>query len=131
MANGTPTGAAITWALSGNGKILTGTINGGTQTAITVSITDTGSFTVTQSLPIFHPDTASEDVKSFTIDVNVNDGTTTTVKVDAITVNLEDDSPFAAVSAANMSSRLPATVNSATGPAIWPLTIRKPEAPRL
>lgn len=38
---------------------------------------------------------------------------------------------FAAVSPPNIASRLPATVNSAIGPAISPLTMRKPEAPRL
>ncbi len=93
VADGTATGAAITWSLSPDGKTLTGTINGGATTAIAVVIDDTGAFTVTQSLPIFHSDTMSEDVTSFTVDVNVNDGTDTTTQTDAITVNLEDDSP--------------------------------------
>ena len=38
---------------------------------------------------------------------------------------------LAGVRVLNMASRLPATVISATGPAIWPFTIRKPDAPRL
>lgn len=97
VADGSVAGAAITWSLSLDGKTLTGTINGGSQTAITVVIDDLGAFTVTQSLPIFHPITGSEDVVSFTVDVNVNDGTTTTTRTDAITVNIEDDSPVAVV----------------------------------
>ncbi|MBX2826091.1 MAG: VCBS domain-containing protein, partial [Gammaproteobacteria bacterium] len=95
VADGTVSGAAITWALSGDGKTLTGTANA--STAIQVVIDDTGAFTVTQSQPIFHSDTSSEDVTSFTVDVNVNDGTVTTTQTDAITVSLEDDSPLAVV----------------------------------
>ncbi|MHA6334654.1 T1SS-143 repeat domain-containing protein [Qipengyuania sp. CAU 1752] len=99
VSDGSPTGAAISWSLSPDGKTLTGeaTVNAILQTAITVVIDDTGAFTVTQSLPIFHSVTGTEDVTSFTVDVSVNDGTTTTVKTDAITVNLEDDSPIAVV----------------------------------
>ncbi|MES2699116.1 MAG: DUF5801 repeats-in-toxin domain-containing protein [Pseudomonadota bacterium] len=95
VADGTATGAAISWSLTNGGKTLLGTINGGANTAITVTIDNLGGFTVTQSLPIFHSNTTVEDVKTFTVDVSVNDGTTTVTKTDAITVNLEDDSPFA------------------------------------
>nr|WP_298929934.1 DUF5801 repeats-in-toxin domain-containing protein [uncultured Erythrobacter sp.] len=103
VADGSAAGAVVAWSLSGDGKTLTGTINGGTVTAITLVIDDTGAFTVTQSLPIFHSDTSNEDVTSFTVDVSVNDGSATTTQTGAITVNLEDDSPVAAVSAAGLS----------------------------
>jgi T1SS-143 domain-containing protein len=93
VADGSATGAAITWSLTNGGKTLLGTINGGATTAITVTIDNDGDFTVTQSLPIFHGNDTVEDVTGFTVDVNVNDGTTTVTKTDAITVSLEDDSP--------------------------------------
>jgi T1SS-143 domain-containing protein len=93
VADGSATGAAITWSLTNGGKTLLGTINGGATTAITVTIDNDGDFTVTQSLPIFHGNDTVEDVTGFTVDVNVNDGTTTVTKTDAITVSLEDDAP--------------------------------------
>lgn len=113
VADGSVSGAAIAWSLSGDGKTLTGTINGGTQTAITVVIDDLGAFTVTQSLPIFHPVTGSEDVVSFTVDVNVNDGTTTTTRTDAIAVNIEDDSPVAVVADAASGTNVAGSVITA------------------
>ncbi|QUL37989.1 DUF5801 repeats-in-toxin domain-containing protein [Erythrobacter sp. JK5] len=86
-------GETIAWSLSPDGKTLTGsTTSAGT--VLTVVIDDLGAFTVTQSARIDHADTTSEDVTGFTVDVNVNDGTTTTTQTDAITVNLEDDSPI-------------------------------------
>ncbi|MEZ5681362.1 MAG: Ig-like domain-containing protein [Erythrobacter sp.] len=97
VADGSVSGASITWALSNNDQTLTGTINGGTETAIVVTIDNSGNFTVTQSLPIFHSNTSEEDDTSFTIDVSANDGATTTTLTDAITVSLEDDSPVAVV----------------------------------
>ncbi|MDJ0642092.1 MAG: DUF5801 repeats-in-toxin domain-containing protein [Erythrobacter sp.] len=85
-------GETITWSLSPDGKTLTGsTVSAGT--VLTVVIDDTGAFTVTQSARIDHADTTTEDVTGFTVDVSVNDGTTTTTQTDAITVSLEDDSP--------------------------------------
>ncbi len=89
-------GETIVWSLSPDGQTLTGsTTSAGT--VLTIVISDTGAFTVTQSAQIDHPDTTSEDVVSFGVDVNVNDGTTTTTQIDAITVNLEDDGPEAVV----------------------------------
>ncbi|MFL0355979.1 DUF5801 repeats-in-toxin domain-containing protein [Erythrobacter sp. GH1-10] len=99
VADGSPTGAPITWSLSPDGKTLTGTINGGADTAVTLVIDDNGDFDVTLSLPIFHTDPGVEDIEVFTVDVNVSDGTTTTTKVSAIAVGLEDDSPVAVVAA--------------------------------
>ena len=103
VADGSANGAAVDWELSQDGQTLTGTINGGSQTALVVTIDNNGDFTVTQSLPIFHTDSSVEDTAFFTVDVSVDDGTTSTLQSDAITVNLEDDSPLAAISAAGLS----------------------------
>ncbi len=85
-------GETITWSLSADGKTLTGsTTSAGA--VLTVVIDDAGAFTVTQLAQIDHADTTSEDVTNFTVDVSVNDGTDTTTQINAITVNLEDDSP--------------------------------------
>ena len=110
VTDGSASGAPISWSLSPDGKSLTGSINTGTQTAITVVIDDAGAFTVTQLLPIFHPDTTSEDVLEFTVDVNVNDGTTTTTQIDAITVELEDDSPIPVVADDMTTSNVAGTI---------------------
>ena len=84
----TSNGQAITWSGSGTGALI-GSAAG--KTIITATISGTGAYTVTLSGPIDHPATGVEDVKSFDIGVQVNDGFATTSS--ALTVNVEDDSP--------------------------------------
>jgi hypothetical protein len=67
----------------------------GTETIISVSINNSGNFTVTLSGPIDHPDTTQEDALSLVVPVSVNDGTTTVTNATALTIGLEDDSPIA------------------------------------
>ena len=83
-------GETIVWALSPDGKTLTGstTANG---IVLSVEIDDTGAFQVNQSAQIDHPVIGVEDVLEFVVPVLVNDGTTD--GVGSITVSLEDDSP--------------------------------------
>jgi T1SS-143 domain-containing protein len=85
----TSAGTAITWQSSNGGHTLIG--KAGTTTIITASIDDSGSYTVTLSGPVDHPDTSAEDVKSFGITVNVSDGSLTSTGT--LTVGIEDDSP--------------------------------------
>ncbi|MBY6015526.1 VCBS domain-containing protein [Qipengyuania gaetbuli] len=119
VADGSALGSPITWSLTNGGKTLVGTYddpnNPGTDIpAITVTIDDAGGFNVVQSAPIFHSDTTSEDVTQFQIDVNVNDGTVTETKTDAITVKIEDDSPVATVAAALSMTNTAGTIHMAS-----------------
>ncbi|WP_157058277.1 DUF5801 repeats-in-toxin domain-containing protein [Altererythrobacter epoxidivorans] len=98
VADGSVNGAAISWRLDNGDKTLIGEIDdpdnpGDKLLAVTIEIDNDGNFSVVQSLPIFHPDAASEDTRTLTIDVNVADSATTVLKTDAITVTFEDDSP--------------------------------------
>jgi len=85
----TSAGAAIVWQSSNGGHTLVG--KAGTATIVTASIDDSGSYTVTLSGPVDHPDTSAEDVRSFGIAVNVSDGSVTSTGT--LTVGIEDDSP--------------------------------------
>ncbi|MEW6576501.1 MAG: DUF5801 repeats-in-toxin domain-containing protein [Pseudomonadota bacterium] len=88
-------GLAVTWTGVG-----TGTLTGRVETApgvfanvITVTINNSGAYTVTLLDQIDHAGINVEDLKTFTVPVSVSDGTATT-NTD-ITVNIEDDSPIA------------------------------------
>jgi T1SS-143 domain-containing protein len=83
-------GVAITWSGGGTGTLI-GSANG--TEIIRVTINNSGGYTVTLSGAIDHPNVNAEDVQSFTVPVNVNDGTTSSSGT--LTVNIEDDSPAA------------------------------------
>ena len=91
-------GQLINWTLSPDGHTVTGTIpvgEEGTATIVTITITDTGSYTVTLNGPIDHeappPGTSDENLLSFNVGVNVSDGTATSTT--SLTVTVEDDTP--------------------------------------
>ena len=85
-------GQPIVWDTT-NPQLLLGKV--GANTIISVSIDNSGNFTVTLSGPIDHPNTTIEDALSLVVPVNVNDGTTTVTNATALTIGLEDDSPIA------------------------------------
>jgi VCBS repeat-containing protein len=85
-------GQPIMWDTT-NPQLLLGKV--GANTIISVSINNSGNFTVTLSGPIDHPNTTVEDALSLVVPVSVNDGTTTVTNATALTIGLEDDSPIA------------------------------------
>ena len=89
----TSDGLPITWQLSGDGKALQGSTTAGT--VILIAIDDAGNWTVDLVGPVDHANTSSEDLRSFNVPVNVNDGTTTVTLSNGIAVTVEDDSPVA------------------------------------
>ncbi|WP_242122795.1 VCBS domain-containing protein [Sphingobium sp. Sx8-8] len=102
-------GDAITMTLGNPGAVLTAdtlpvTWTGvGTQTltgsaggvpVITITITNAGAYTVTLLQSVDHSGINVEDLKNFSVPVNVSDGTATVGT--SIAVTIEDDSPIAA-----------------------------------
>ena len=65
----------------------------GTKTILTVTIDNSGNYTVTLDGPIDHLDPASEDTKTISVPVSVSDGQTTTPTT--LTITFDDDAPTA------------------------------------
>ncbi|MFN3748846.1 MAG: beta strand repeat-containing protein [Sphingorhabdus sp.] len=106
-------GEALTFTLGNPGAVLTsgglpvtwigvgtGTLTGRVETSpgvfanvITVTINNSGVYTVTLIDQVDHAGINVEDLKTFTVPVSVSDGTATTNT--NLTVNIEDDSPIA------------------------------------
>ncbi|MGE5648788.1 MAG: cadherin-like domain-containing protein [Bacillota bacterium] len=82
-------GQAITWSGDGT-QTLVGTAGG--KTVVTATIDNSGNYNVTLSGPVDHPTAGQEDVKSFTLNVNVSDGSVTSTGT--MTIGIEDDSPI-------------------------------------
>jgi T1SS-143 domain-containing protein len=94
-------GQTVTWSGAGTGTLI-GSIGGEVSTPIlTVTIDNTGHYTVTLNGPIDHPAAGSEDIKSIDIPVNVFDGTASTSAT--LTVTIEDDSPAADLTTASIA----------------------------
>ena len=102
-------GKPVVWTLSQDGHTLVGNDHKGNP-VITVTMTDTGAYTVTLSGQVDHPTNSVEDVLQLGIGVQVNDGHATSNGT--ITINIEDDSPeFGAVTNTVMEN----AATSATG----------------
>ncbi|MDF0543046.1 DUF5801 repeats-in-toxin domain-containing protein [Sphingobium sp. H39-3-25] len=86
----TADGLPVAWSGVGT-QTLTGSV--GAIPVISVTITNGGAFTVTLLQSIDHPTINAEDLTSFSIPVNVSDGTTSVGT--SIAVTIEDDSPIA------------------------------------
>jgi VCBS repeat-containing protein len=84
-------GAPITWALSPGSQTLTGTAGG--QTVMTVVIDNTGKYTTTLLKPFDHPVKTTEDILTLDLTVTATNGTASSTST--LTVNVEDDAPFA------------------------------------
>jgi T1SS-143 domain-containing protein len=108
-------GVAVTWTLSTDGKLLTGSAGG--NPVVTVSITDSGAYTVTLLRPIDHPTGGGENILSINVPVTVSDGDL--VAIGAIGVTFEDDSPSA--SGALAASGVVLDETSAGSPSGFPI----------
>ncbi|WP_313805025.1 Ig-like domain-containing protein [Sphingobium sp.] len=86
----TADGLPVTWSGVGT-QTLTGSV--GAVQVITVTITNAGAYTVTLLQSIDHGGINAEDLKNFSVPVNVSDGTATVAT--SIAVTIEDDSPIA------------------------------------
>jgi len=88
----TSNGQIIDWQVDpGDSKTLVGTAGVGGDPIITITINDSGEYTVQLDGPMYHSATNAEDVLSFKVNVNVSDGTDTSIGT--LTVNIEDDRP--------------------------------------
>ena len=83
-------GVAITWSVSADGHLVTG--SAGANPVITISINDAGAYTVTLLRPVDHASGGGEQGTDVVIPVSVSDGDNITVG-GSITVTIEDDSP--------------------------------------
>ncbi|WP_375196238.1 VCBS domain-containing protein [Sphingobium sp.] len=80
----------VTWTGIGT-QTLTGSAGG--VPVITITITNAGAYTVTLLQSVDHSGINVEDLKNFSVPVNVSDGTATVAT--SIAVTIEDDSPIA------------------------------------
>ncbi|UZW55458.1 Ig-like domain-containing protein [Sphingobium sp. JS3065] len=87
----TADGLPVTWTGVGT-QTLTGSV--GVVPVITITITNGGAYTVTLLQSVDHSGINVEDLKNFSVPVNVSDGTATVAT--SIAVTIEDDSPIAA-----------------------------------
>ncbi|WP_197707326.1 VCBS domain-containing protein [Sphingobium sp. LB126] len=87
----TADGLPVTWTGVGT-QALTGSAGG--VPVITITITNGGAYTVTLLQSVDHNGLNVEDLKNFSVPVNVTDGITTVAT--SIAVTIEDDSPTAA-----------------------------------
>ena len=92
-ANGdfTSGGADINWSGQGT-NTLVGTA--GTEPIITISVDNSGNYTVTLSGPIDHPTVDVEDISSFDVTVKAYDGAQFSTNTLNFKINIEDDSPL-------------------------------------
>lgn len=88
-------GTTIEWSGSGT-QTLVGSAD--SNTIITITIDNSGNYTVELSGPIDHSDSSSEDERSFTVPVSATDGDG--VSNGALVVTVEDDSPMVSAVAA-------------------------------
>lgn len=75
---------------------MSGAVGSGGPEALSVTINDSGDYTVTLSKPLDHPNTSGEDVFNFNVGINVSDGTA--VSSSSLVVSIEDDMPVASAS---------------------------------
>jgi VCBS repeat-containing protein len=99
-ANGslTSNGFNVIWTGSGTNTLHAfqdvngnGLVDAGEKAIMTITINNSGAYTVTLQGPIDHPTANVEDVDGFGVTVNVSDGHTTSTGT--LNVNVEDDSP--------------------------------------
>jgi hypothetical protein len=109
-------GVPVTWAVSDGGHVLTGTA--GTQTVVTVTIDNSGHFTVALSAPFDDPAINVEDSIGFAVPVSVSDGIATVST--AINVTVEDDSPT--VSGVTAGAGVTLDETTAGSPAGFPIS---------
>jgi T1SS-143 domain-containing protein len=99
-------GQSVTWTGVGTSTLVG---NVGTTQIIEVTITDDGAYTVTLTGPIDHPNTGQEDIKTFTVPVNVSDAMATTQT--SLSITIEDDAPVAEPNAREVAESTLQTVD--------------------
>ncbi|MCP1651147.1 retention module-containing protein [Pseudomonas nitroreducens] len=93
-------GVAITYSVSPDGHVLTGSANGTPVFTITLTNINTGAFEVTLLQPVDHPVKGSEDTLTFDVPYTITDGNGTSAN-GTLTVGIVDDAPQASLSADN------------------------------
>ncbi|NNN27481.1 retention module-containing protein [Pseudomonas nitroreducens] len=93
-------GVAITYSVSPDGHVLTGSANGTPVFTVTLTDINTGAFEVTLLQPVDHPVKGSEDTLTFEIPYTITDGNGTPAN-GSLTVGIVDDAPQAGLSADN------------------------------
>ncbi|TLX80157.1 retention module-containing protein [Pseudomonas nicosulfuronedens] len=93
-------GVAITYSVSPDGHVLTGSANGTPVFTVTLTDINTGAFEVTLLQPVDHPVKGSEDTLTFDIPYTITDGNGTPAN-GSLTVGIVDDAPQASLSADN------------------------------
>nr|WP_294971659.1 retention module-containing protein [uncultured Pseudomonas sp.] len=91
-------GVAITYSVSPDGHVLTGSANGTPVFTVTLTDINTGAFEVTLLQPVDHPVKGSEDTLNFDIPYTITDGNGTPAN-GTLTVGIVDDAPQASLSA--------------------------------
>lgn len=86
----TSAGTTVTWSGSGTNTLVG---SAGNKVVMTISIDNTGSYTVTLKAPIDHAAAGVEDIKTLSVGVNATDGALTTTGT--LAINIEDDAPIA------------------------------------
>ncbi|PHM16795.1 MAG: hypothetical protein CJD30_09850, partial [Sulfuricurvum sp. PD_MW2] len=86
----TSAGTTVMWSGSGTNTLVG---SAGDKVIMTISIDNTGSYTVTLKGPIDHATTGVEDIKTLSVGVNATDGALTTTGT--LAINIEDDAPIA------------------------------------
>jgi large repetitive protein len=85
-------GLPVIWTGIGTGTLV-GTA--GSSEVIRVTLAPNGTYSVTLSHSVDHPNISAEDLKEFNVPVSVSDGTVTTLNPAAIHIVIEDDAPMA------------------------------------
>jgi len=93
-------GVAITYSVSPDGHVLTGSANGAPVFTVTLTDINTGAFEVTLLQPVDHPVKGSEDTLNLDIPYTITDGNGTPAN-GTLTVGIVDDAPQAGLSADN------------------------------
>ena len=93
-------GVAITYSVSPDGHVLTGSANGTPVFTVTLTDINTGAFEVNLLQPVDHPVKGSEDTLTFEIPYTITDGNGTPAN-GTLTVGIVDDAPQAGLSADN------------------------------
>ncbi|MFT4241073.1 MAG: Ig-like domain-containing protein, partial [Acidovorax sp.] len=105
-------GEAVAWTWDSTTQTLTGTVDDGTTTVMTISVdsfTDNvdGTYTVAYTTKLLsaidHSNTTSEDTASLAFTVSVSDDTSGTTGTGTLTVDVVDDAPVAVNSVATAS----------------------------
>jgi T1SS-143 domain-containing protein len=93
-------GVAITYSVSPDGHVLTGSANGTPVFTVTLTNINSGTFEVTLLQPVDHPVKGSEDTLTFNVPYTITDGNGTPAN-GTLTVGIVDDAPQAGLSANN------------------------------